>query len=60
MRTLGQKPIGALAIVRTGRYKIYLKDTNPPCFLSQMANDWTTTYCTQEEGFSKVLYAATV
>jgi hypothetical protein len=25
-----------------------------------MANDWTTTYCTQEEGFSKVLYAATV
>jgi hypothetical protein len=25
-----------------------------------MANDWTTTYCTQEEGFPKVLYAATV
>jgi hypothetical protein len=25
-----------------------------------MANDRTTTYCTQEEGFSKVLYAATV
>jgi hypothetical protein len=25
-----------------------------------MANDWTTTYCTQEEGFSKVLYATTV
>jgi hypothetical protein len=25
-----------------------------------MANDWTTTYCTQEEGFSKVLYTATV
>jgi hypothetical protein len=24
-----------------------------------MANDWTTTYCTQE-GFPKVLYAATV
>jgi hypothetical protein len=25
-----------------------------------MANDWTTTYCTQEEGFFKVLYTATV
>jgi hypothetical protein len=25
-----------------------------------MTNDWTTTYCTQEEGFPKVLYAATV
>jgi hypothetical protein len=25
-----------------------------------MANDWTTTYCTQEEGFPKVLYTATV
>ena len=25
-----------------------------------MANDWTTTHCTQEEGFPKVLYAATV
>jgi hypothetical protein len=25
-----------------------------------MANDWTTTYCTQEEGFPKVLYATTV
>jgi hypothetical protein len=25
-----------------------------------MANDWTTTYYTQEEGFPKVLYAATV
>jgi hypothetical protein len=25
-----------------------------------MMNDWTTTYCTQEEGFPKVLYAATV
>jgi hypothetical protein len=24
-----------------------------------MANDWTTTHCTQEEGFPKVLYAAT-
>jgi hypothetical protein len=23
-------------------------------------NDWTTTYCTQEEGFPKVLCAATV
>jgi hypothetical protein len=29
-------------------------------FHSQMANDWTTTYYTQEEGFPKVLYAATV
>jgi hypothetical protein len=27
---------------------------------SQIANDWTTIYCTQEEGFPKVLYAATV
>jgi hypothetical protein len=25
-----------------------------------MVNDWTTTYCTQEEGFPKVLYAATI
>jgi hypothetical protein len=25
-----------------------------------MVNDWTTTYCTQEEGFPKVLYATTV
>jgi hypothetical protein len=25
-----------------------------------MTNDWTTTYYTQEEGFPKVLYAATV
>jgi hypothetical protein len=25
-----------------------------------MANNWTTTCCTQEEGFLKVLYAATV
>jgi hypothetical protein len=25
-----------------------------------MAYDWTTTYCIQEEGFPKVLYAATV
>jgi hypothetical protein len=25
-----------------------------------MVNDWTTTYCAQEEGFPKVLYAATV
>jgi hypothetical protein len=25
-----------------------------------MANNWTTTYCTQEEGFLKVLYAAIV
>jgi hypothetical protein len=25
-----------------------------------MANDWTTTYCTQEEGFPKVLYAVAV
>jgi hypothetical protein len=25
-----------------------------------MTNDWTITYCTQEEGFPKVLYAATV
>jgi hypothetical protein len=25
-----------------------------------MANDWTTTYCTQEEGFPKVLYVTTV
>jgi hypothetical protein len=25
-----------------------------------MVNGWTTTYCTHEEGFSKVLYAATV
>jgi uncharacterized coiled-coil protein SlyX len=31
-----------------------------PCFLSQMANNWTTTYCTHEEGFPKVLYAAIV
>jgi hypothetical protein len=25
-----------------------------------MVNDWTTTYYTQEEGFPKVLYAATI
>jgi hypothetical protein len=25
-----------------------------------MANDWTTTYNTQEEGFPNVLYAATI
>jgi hypothetical protein len=25
-----------------------------------MVNDWTTTYCTQEEGFPKVLYATKV
>jgi hypothetical protein len=25
-----------------------------------MASDWTTTHCIQEEGFSQVLYAATV
>jgi hypothetical protein len=31
-----------------------------PYFLSQMMNDCTTTCCTQEEGFPKVLYAATV
>ena len=28
--------------------------------LSQMADDWTTTYCINEDGFPKVLYAATV
>jgi hypothetical protein len=28
-------------------------------FLSQMANDWITTHCIQEEGFPKVLYATT-
>jgi hypothetical protein len=60
MRTLGQKPIGVLGIVRPRKNRIYLKDPNPPCFLSQMANDLTTTYCTQEEDFPKVLYAATV
>ena len=26
--------------------------------LSQMADDWTTTYCINEDGFPKVLYAA--
>jgi hypothetical protein len=29
-------------------------------FVSQMTNDWTTTYCIHEEGFPKVLYATTV
>jgi hypothetical protein len=29
-------------------------------FLSHMVNDWTTTYCTQEEGFPKVIYVITV
>jgi hypothetical protein len=60
MRTLGQKPIGVLGTIRPRRNRIYLKDPNPPCFLSQMANDWNTTYRTQEEGFPKVLYATTV
>jgi hypothetical protein len=25
-----------------------------------MSGDWTTTYCTEEDGFPKVLYAATI
>ena len=31
-----------------------------PTFVSQMADDWTTTYCINEDGFPRVLYAATV
>jgi hypothetical protein len=29
-------------------------------FHSRMANDWITTYCNHEGGFSKVLHAATI
>jgi hypothetical protein len=36
-----------------------LKTLKIPYFLSQMANDRTTTYCIQEEGFPKVIYVAT-
>ena len=31
-----------------------------PTLVNQMADDWTTTYCINEDGFPKVLYAATV
>ena len=39
--------------------KLYPYYANPT-FVSQMADDWTTTYCINEDGFPKVLYAATV
>jgi hypothetical protein len=38
---------------------IALKTVTILCFLSQMASDWVTTCCIQEEGFPQVLYAAT-
>ena len=31
-----------------------------PTLENQMADDWTTTYCINEDGFPRVLYAATV
>ena len=39
--------------------KLYRCYANPT-LLYQMADDWTTTYCINEDGFPKVLYAATV
>jgi hypothetical protein len=52
--------IGVLGIVRPCRNRICLKILTLLVFLSQMVNDWTTTYYTQEEGFPKVLYVTTV
>lgn len=42
-----------------------LLDKLYPCYanfilISQMADDWTTTYCINEDGFPKVLYVATM
>ena len=39
--------------------KLYPYYVNPT-FVSQMADDWTTTYCINKDGFPRVLYAATV
>jgi hypothetical protein len=45
--------------IRLCRTVIALKTVTILCFLSQMASDWVTTCCIQEEGFPQVLYAAT-
>ena len=39
--------------------KLYRCYANPT-LVNQMADDWTTTYCINEDGFPRVLYAATV
>ena len=39
--------------------KLYRCYANPT-LENQMVDDWTTTYCINEDGFPKVLYAATV
>jgi hypothetical protein len=50
----------AVGFVRLCRVAFSLRNPDPSLFfLSQVANDWITTRCIQEEGFPKVLYAAT-